>query len=462
VRHAFLPFLVLALAACGGSHAVPSANSDGGDAAADASDGAIVPLPRAPSRSALRDVVGLSTHTRLGTDGPSVNERAFEWARLQKLGVHRIRTDLTWSTIEPTRGALDFSAYDPLVAEATSHGVDVLAILDYGAPWATSAPGADEYFPPDNPADFAAYAEAVAQHFHGPLNDYEVWNEENNGLSFWHGGNFDGDPVKYGALLAATTTSLLAMQSSANVAFGGTVYDYYPPGPDFLAQAYASSDGLAAKVPVCAMHAYERLDSTAGPEDTSETPLVDKVATMSGALAASGAPNVPIWITEIGWPATDDPTARQQARYDVRAVILGALAGADRVYVYTLEEGPSGTDDFGITDYADWDAGADAASPADKPAFVALEALLGAVGDFAVSARLPAPPSDVFLVELAKAGNKAWIAWRATEGVPAAPVEVPASGNVRITQVDGGTLDDIADGGYVVQVGPDPVIVAPR
>jgi hypothetical protein len=104
----------------------------------------------------------------------------------------------------------------------------------------------------------------------------------------------------------------------------------------------------------------------------------------------------------------------------------------------------------------------DAAAPAGKPAFVALEALLGAVGDYAVSARLPASPSDVYLVELAHAGSKAWIAWRATDGAPGAPVHVPASGNVRVTNVDGGTIDDVADGGYAVQVGPDPVIVAPR
>jgi hypothetical protein len=211
------------------------------------------------------------------------------------------------------------------------------------------------------------------------------------------------------------------------------------------------------------MHAYEGFGSAAGPESTTETPLVDKVATMSGALAASGAPPVPIWITEIGWPATDDPTAQAQARYVVRAVVLGALAGADRVYIYTLEEGANGTDNYGILGYTDWDdAGVDAAAPLEKPGFVALAALLGAVGDFAVNARLPASPSDVYLVELATAGSKAWIAWRATDGAPTTAVDVPASGNVRVTQVDGGTLDDVADGGYVILVGPDPVVVAPR
>jgi hypothetical protein len=458
VRHTLL---FVTLTACA-SPASGSSRGEGADAAADGSDGALVPVTRAPSSLALRDVVGVSTHTRVGSDEAAVKERAFEWAKLEELGVHRIRTDFTWATVEPARGTFDFSAYDPLVTEATSHGVDVLAILDYGVPWATSAPGADEYFPPDNPADFATYAAAVAQHFQGAVDEFEVWNEENNGLSFWHGGNFDGDPVKYSVLLDATTKRLLAAHPSASVAFGGTVYDYFPTGPEFLEQSYAATDGLATRVPVCAMHAYEKLDSIAGPEDTSETPLVEKVATMSGALAASGAPPVPIWITEIGWPATDDPTARQQARYDVRAAILGALAGADRVYVYTLEEGPNGTDDYGIIDYTNWDdAGADAAAPAGKPAFVALEALLGAVGDFAVSARLPASPADVYLIELAKAGSKAWVAWRATDGASTAPVHVPASGNVRVTQVDGGTLDDVADGGYVVQVGPDPVVVAP-
>jgi hypothetical protein len=42
-------------------------------------------------------------------------------------------------------------------------------------------------------------------------------------------------------------------------------------------------------------------------------------------------------------------------------------------------------------------------------------------------------------------------------------VTVAASGNVRVTHVDGSTQDDVATAAdYTLQVEPDPVVVAPR
>lgn len=93
------------------------------------------------------------------------------------------RADFTWATLEPARGTFDWTAYDTLVGEATAHGVDSLAILDYGVPWATSVAGADADYPPDDPRDFGAYAAAVAGRCGASVSDYEVWNEPNNGLS---------------------------------------------------------------------------------------------------------------------------------------------------------------------------------------------------------------------------------------------------------------------------------------
>jgi len=79
-----------------------------------------------------------------------------------------------------------------------------------------------------------------------------------------------------------------------------------------------------------------------------------------------------------------------------------------------------------------------------------------------VSGRLASTPADVYLVELSSAGGKAWIAWRSLDGVPATSVTFPATGDVRVTHVDGSTIDDVATGAYVVPVGPDPVVVSPR
>lgn len=459
--------LVLALAGgCGhGSSASgPPADAGGGETG----DGGFAEVPRAPSTLALGDIVGLSTHIQLGSDAASVAERAFEWTKLAELGVHRLRTDFTWSVIEPSRGSFDFSGYDTLVSEARQHGVSLLAILDYGVTWATSVSGADDHYPPDHPGDFAAYAVAVADRYAGEIGEYEVWNEENLGIQDWKP-NLKGDPVAYGALLLATIQALHGAQPQAAVAYGGTQYHSLLSGPDFVAQSFADTPGLAAALGTFAMHAYMKYPPSYGPDTTfvAEVPLLDKVATMSGVLAAGGAKPVPIWITEIGWPVTMTDSLAQQARYTVRAVVLGALAGADRIYLYTLLDGPPGMmilpeNAFGLCTYSDFSA--DAGAPSEKPAFVAVKALLGAVGAYHVEKRLAASPGDVYLVQLAGPGGAhAWVAWRATDGASPTSVTVPATGNVAVTAIDGTVTNASAGaGGYTLQVTPDPIIVTPR
>ena len=206
------------------------------------------------------------------------------------------------------------------------------------------------------------------------------------------------------------------------MAYAGTVYNDLVSGPSFVAQSCAKTPGLAASLGTFAMRAYEGYPPSRGPESAvgQEVPLVDKVATMSGVLAAAGAKPVPIWITEIGWPVTMQVPVDAQARYTVRAIVLGALAGADRLYLYTLLDGPNPSafppeDAFGLCTYSDFSG--DAGTPTEKPAFVGVKALLGAVGAYSAQKRLPASPSDVYLVQLADPGGAhAWVAWRATDG----------------------------------------------
>jgi len=462
----------LALAtACGKSPGASATAADsGGDASAtgDADvDGGVPEAPRPPSTLVLRDIVGLSSHPRLGTDPTSTSERAFEWARMTELGIHRMRTDFTWATIEPQRGTFDYSQVDSLVDDATAHGMDLLAVLDYGVTWATTAPSANDGYPPDHPADFGAFAAAVAKRYAAHVSDYEVWNEPNNGLRFWQP-TLNGDPAAYGALLLEALKDLRAAQPAAHVAYAGVVYNDLMPGPVFVDQSLRDTAGLAGALDTFGMHAYQTYPPTAGPESAvgHEVPLMDKVATMSGVLAEDGAHAVPIWITEIGWPVTAEDPLAQQARYTVRACVLGALAGADRVFLYTLLDGPNPMafppeDAFGLMTYSDFST--DAGAPQPKPAFVAVKALMAAVGDFAVQKRLSAQPADVYLVQLVGAGNLAWIAWRATDGAPMVNVTVPASGNVLVTSVDGSTQTGAATAsGFALSVGPDPVVVTGR
>jgi hypothetical protein len=475
VRRALTLATVALAGACskgGSSSATPgdAGADDGGVAGDDGGDGGRPEMPRGPSALALRDVVGISSHPVIGAGATAAAERAFEWTKLAELGIHRMRVDFTWSAIEPQRGTFAWTDYDAFVAEAAAHGVDLLPILDYGVPWATSAAGADDHYPPDDPHDFAAFAAAVAGRYQSSITDYEVWNEENNGLSNWKP-TANGDPARYGALLLETTKELLAAQPAAHVAYGGTVYNYLVLGPDFVAQSFQQTPGLAGALGTFAMHAYMIYPPIRGPESAvgGETTLLDKLATMSAVLDAAGAKPVPIWVTEIGWPTMTDDPPDQQARYTVRAIVLGALGGADRVFLYTLRDGPHPEafppeDAFGMVTYSDFSADAgDAGAPADKPVFTAVKAMMGAVGDYVVTKRLPAQPDDVYVVQLDYAGRPGWVVWRSTDGAAPVPVTIPAPGNLRMTNVQGGIVDDTGGpSGYTLQVGPDPVFVTTR
>ena len=431
---------IASMPACGksASSSPPSSTDD--------AEAGLAMVPRAPSPRALRDLVGLATNPDdfpNGTDAGSVMHRAFIYDKLAEAGFHRIRRDFGWSEIEKTRGAFDFARYDTLVAEARAHGIEILATLDYGNPWATSQAGADDYYPPDDPSDFARFAGAVAAHFAGQLHDYEIWNEPNVGFRFWKP-TLNGDAARFGALVLESTRAIASADAAARVAYGGTAYMELVRGPDFASSSFASAPGLAGALGAFAMHAYSIYPPTRGPESSEsyEVPLLDKVATMSGVLATAGAPStLPIWITEIGWPTTTSTSPDQQARFTVRALVLAALAGADGTFLYTMGDGPHPDADppedaFGLVGYhADF---SDGQRPPDKPAFGAIKALLADVGAFAVKRRVPTQADDVYVVELSSSAATAWIYWSARAADGAAPVDV--------------TLPN----GATVSAGPDP------
>jgi len=461
-------FALVLLVACskGASSGAPDAS--GGD---DAGDAAIPELPRAPSPRPLRDLVGLATNPGdfpIDDGAAAAAHRAFTYKKLREAGFHRIRRDFLWSVLEPARGTFDFTRYDRMVDEARAAGIDLLADLLYGNVWATKASGADEYYPPDDPADFARFASAVAAHYAGKIRDYEIWNEPNNGFRFWKP-TLNGEPDRFGALALGTANAVRAADANARVAYGGTVYITLVRGPDFVARSFAANPGLSGAINAFAMHAYSIYPPERGPESTYqyEIPLVDKVATMSGLLAQASVGDVPIWITEIGWPTTKYTSEAQQARLTVRALVLAALAGADGAFVYTMGDGPHPEADppedaFGLVAYhADF---SDGMEPRDKAAFVAIKAMLGAVGDYAVSARLAPKDGDAYVIEMKKGASTAWVAWRGADDPnagPGATVTLPTTGPTRVVAIDGTSRDETATP-LSIAVTVDPVFVVPR
>jgi hypothetical protein len=345
------------------------------------------PAGRGPVAAPLASLCGIATGgIPLGSDAASTAARSAYLDTLVQLGATRLRRDFTWSTIEPARGQWAWDDYDRLVDDAGARSIKLLGILDYGTTWA-AAGATDDKFPPDDPADFAAYASATAARYQGRVDAWEVWNEPNFGLSFWHPTR-DGDPAAYGKLLDAAADGVHGGDASAPVAFAGTVFtpQISGSGLDFDRAALDAAPQARAKLQDFAIHAYERYAPATAPEysdDHGELDLASKIGATDKLLSDEGIDALPIWITEIGWPTTLAVNEDAQARWMVRATLIAAQAGAATIYWYTLFDGPNPTmtppeDAFGLVHY-DPMPGQDSPPP-PKASFRALQALLALGG----------------------------------------------------------------------------------
>ena len=414
-----------------------------------------------PSPRALADLAGFSLPGRdlpVGSSPAARGRRAWALRTLRAMGLHRVRREIFWRDVEPSRGAFSWGDYDALLDEARAAGVDVLGVLAYGNRWASSAANASDYHAPDDPRDFARYAAAAVARYRDRVRDWEVWNEPNAGFRFWRP-TLGGDAPAFGRLVSLAREAAVMADPMARVAFGGTVFlpQLIPGGVAFTRESFEANPGLAPALGAFAMHAYTLYPPRVSPEaeGNGEVSHVHKIEEMAALLAASGYDLArPLWITETGWPVTADVPEERQARYLVRTVLLSALAGVDGVWLYELGDGNGRgelvpEDLFGVYGY-DPDT-ADSVDPAPKRSATALRALFAALGRFHVTARerVAGAPDDAHVLALRDAeGHPAWVAWRADDGAAPWRWTPPAEATELVDMV-----------GEPVARGPDGVLV---
>lgn len=414
--------LVCVLAACSDSPAPPRALAD---------LSAVVPA-FAPSATAIGDLVGVAYQLPTDSSPGAQAIRTFTESALHQAGIHHARADLLWTIAEPTPGAFDFSAYHVESDGYASAGVTALPILAYGNPWANAMNGS-AMKPPDDPADFATFAGAAAADFGLPV--YEIWNEENLGFRFWQPRE---QPDRYADLLAASAAAIRRADPSAQVMFGG-MFEHAEVNLDaetFLQMAYRAHPGLARDYDILAVHPYAIYPPSVAPEvDADATGELDEplmIARLRAALAYWGDPQKPIWVTEVGWPVAKNVDEDLQARWTVRSLLLLAGAGVDRVYLYTLYDGPDPgayppEDAFGLFHYQDASAGTFA--PAPKPAWTAVSTLISIAGPLAVATELdlPGAPADAHAYQLTDGSRRVTAVWRSDDSAAPVLITVPVS-----------------------------------
>ncbi|MEZ4407775.1 MAG: hypothetical protein R3A52_15075 [Polyangiales bacterium] len=419
-----------------------------------------------PSPRALSDLVGFSLPGRdlpLGASASARGRREWALRALREMGVHRVRREVFWREVEGVEGAFTWGDYDQVIDECRAADIELLAVLAYGNPWASSRPGATEFYPPDDPRTFARYVSAAVTRYRDRVRDWEVWNEPNAGFRFWLP-TLRGDPAAFGRLVSLSRDAAVAADPAARVAFGGTVFlpQVITAGVAFARSAFEANPGLAPALGAYALHAYTLYPPRVSPEaeGNGEVSLVHKVEETAAMLHDAGYDLTrPLWITELGWPVTDAVPEERQARYLVRSALLSALAGVDGVWLYELGDGDARgdlipEDLFGVYRY-DPDT-ADAVDPEPKRAALALRALLSTLGAFHVTGRVATPgaPADVHVLSLADAeGRHAWAAWRADDSAAPWAWSPPAEVTTLVDMVG----SPLARDGATVPVGGAPV-----
>jgi len=406
--------------------------------------------------------IGLSSHIPTGTSETDEARRAYEIERWAEMGVHLVRRDLHWTAIEPEKGVFDWTLPDRVLEATDAVGGETLGLLVYGNPWAT-ADSDDSMTPPDDPADFANYAAAVAEQYQGRIRRYEVWNEENAGIRFWKP---EEDPVAYAELLVEAADRIHEVDPTAQVSLGGLFHPelaFYTPGPEFLEAVFDAQPDLAQHIDAVAFHPYRYPFTEPEEQDTQES-MFDAICGMYSLMDDHGGGDLELWITELGWHTAADALfagvdEEEQAAYLVRSAVIALSQGIPVYNWYTFRDGGDDSEDqedmFGLH-------GHDADPLDDEPAppklaadaYTVMSTQLGShdtIEDLSVWLGLDA---ETFAYRLTGGSGEVVVLWSTSEAVE---VLIPGDGEAGLVGMLGVSDTIQADGGaFSITAGPLP------
>ena len=246
-------------------------------------------------------------------DSPFAMNHAYPWAfmlRLAKLaGLCSMRDwSVKWHTVEPERGAFDFSKPDAQIDRVLQEGLHVPVMFPFAsATWCSAADmdtirktaGKNRYLeqryvvacPARDMADFRNYVERSVRHYRDRIRWYEVFNEPLF-TTYSVPARFGYKMEDYLAHLRVAHDAIRSLQPNA-VVLGGI---------DIWAGSHYTREFIAAGglqwVDIMTIHQYPH---TIPPECYE-----DEIAETRRMMEARGEAK-PIWLTEYGCYADDDP-----------------------------------------------------------------------------------------------------------------------------------------------------------
>jgi hypothetical protein len=221
-----------------------------------------------------------------------------EWDLMATSGVESVRMSVRWPAAQPAAGGpLDLAATDALVLAAARRGIRFLPVVEGTPGWAARDPAKGEASPPRDPATYASFLRTLVGRYGPrgslwtehpevpklPIRDWQVWNEPNF-RDFWSVQPF---PKTFVPLLRAAYKAIHRADHGAHVILAGMA-NWSWTGLRRLYQA-----GGRGTFDAVALHPY-----TAKPSG-----VVRLVELARNVMKRYGDRKVPIWITELSFPA---------------------------------------------------------------------------------------------------------------------------------------------------------------
>jgi hypothetical protein len=315
---------------------------------------------------------------------------------IQQLGFGWFKQQVEWFRYNSGPGQYDFQALDRVANSAQAAGIKVLFSVVKAPKWARP-PGDTEEGPPADPNTYGDFLRALATHFKGRVQAYEIWNEQNLYYE-WGGYGHKLNAANYVSLLKVGYQAIKSVDPGATVISGALTPTGWNDGDTaiddrvYLQQMYNA--GLRNYCDAIGAHP----SGYNNPPDADWRTWNDPATTAAkghpswyfrntmedyrNIMVANGDGAKRIWVTEFGWASVEglgvapapgygyaaDNTEMEQAQFIVRAYEMAKGWGwVGPMFLWNLNFGPvAGAQDekaaFGIV-RCDW-------SP--RPAFAAL------------------------------------------------------------------------------------------
>jgi hypothetical protein len=289
---------------------------------------------------------------------------AHEIAVAAALHAKIVRAAVPWYVFEPVSASEiepgPLAALDELVSDAQRRGIRVILTVDATPCWASSAPPAllsscpprggstAHAWPPQNPADYAAFVAFLAARYGTKLAAIEIWNEPDQSNEGYFAGPEKAQ--RYAAILRAAYPAI-KQANSAVLVLGGSLVG---PRGMFLKALYA--DGIKGYYDALAVHFYTL--TLAALRETHEIQLANGDET-------------PLWLDEFGWSSCYPrqkiqeeqacvTPATQAANLASTVRAIARLPYVSAAVMYKLQDSPG--EQFGVQ----------SATGTRKPSFAAL------------------------------------------------------------------------------------------